>query len=539
MKQNSLLIWVLIFFISIPNNSNAQFLKRIKQKVENISNEIKRKKVSKNETKKENVNSNNEESKHLNFEKGILFSSPSDNFQSFELQKYKNLPRFGTINSYGVYTSSKYNYDKLMRTKIETYESAQQLFLIMAKTKYVSKYFNELNKNVLYTKASYSTNQEERAKINFQHSLQSYIEKFAYRFTTDTGKQKYFTNPKSKRGKAVTWGGYYADEFQKNESYQNFVNDNLNLIKTWADKFLVNDEFEFYYVQPLFLSKYDFEKQVFYLNSTLHRDINSIQIKSKYNGDLRNIFNNYIPKNEFENYGTEDPKYNNKKFIYKIEPSKAKSLRDNLGNLNSNRNQKIVFMVRKVKMSYVDDKSLDNTKFNEPEFSYSFSERYADLYSDEALKNKIGSIQLFKNDEIIAKEKAAIQKEYEDYLNKRRNNFNTLSVAEFKRPISVRYNMEPPIIKGCEYISKNEMTNCFKNKITTIVKDILGKPKSRRYNLHFNVIIKTDGKLEVNSFSSYLDETQKNQIINTITKHKAIPSEANNQLVNTLINFSL
>lgn len=519
MKKTTLLLVFAIFIGT--SHAEAQFLKKAWNSVKKEVNEG----VDKLGKKVKNNSSSNSKKESdsgmaiedVDFEKGIVFKSPSKDFINFELQKHGNLPRLGAINSYGAYTTTKYSYNDEMSAKMDAYNNAQSLYFLMTKMKYLSKYYKYLNHSVLYPKSSISESQEERAKKDFQNKLQGFLETIAYRLASESGKEKYFVNPNAGYGgNALTWGGRDSDEFRKMEVYQKFVEHNLENLMAWGQDFFLNDEFEFYLVQSLKLNNYNFEKQAYEVRLP-RNGLKEIGVSSKYNGDIRNPFGEYVPQNEFEYNLNENAFLGHHFTLLKLSPSEAKEIKESLSDYSGYKagSQKVVFMVRKVKVEAIAQRRTlkpkdDSLDYQEQEFSFSFSEPFAEFYSDEGLKNKIGTVQIFSteanqntgNGGTSQKAASAPNSDFDaptmdvqvtNYSNKYRE---LESTAVPFRSASVS-----PFYEGCPNLSPHRNEACFKNKLqeyfraNTYALPYADLPKRGESAIRGSMIIDENGKI--------------------------------------------
>ncbi|MEB2776385.1 hypothetical protein SYJ56_13770 [Algoriphagus sp. D3-2-R+10] len=401
-------------FIFLPK-ANAQKLgEKLKNSAKEVINSVE--KLSAEKIKQRISSGNKKPSKDneedylpkLNPEDFVVLQSESDDFQVINIQKHNGLPRIGAINSFGKYTSRNYDYNKEMVERINEFERHQRLYFQMVRAKYKSDALKGIDKNILYKKFYPQNEPEKQYKLD-QYGIQTYLQDISYNTLSEKGKEKYFVNTNAGYGgSAITWGGRDADEFRVLEIYKEFTKNNLDHLINWSNSFLPDDQLEFYYVNACTLDNYDFEKQGYAIvlkEGASHIDINSISLDSKFKGDIRkDVFGTHVGQNEFEFNVNEEPQLGYAKLLLEISPDKAESLKEELSYYGGSPNNIVVFMVRKVKMEPVKKRrtlASQNTPQDtqEQEFSYSFSEQIAEVYSDEGLTNKIGSIKLYNTDE--------------------------------------------------------------------------------------------------------------------------------------------
>ncbi|MCB0744912.1 MAG: hypothetical protein KDC67_13475 [Ignavibacteriae bacterium] len=411
--KKTVILGFLLALILIPNTINAQKIgdiwKKVKKETVEGVNEVLKKKDSKN--KKENPISKKEDNKEQNnsehqieFNENdfIVFKAPNEDFVSINLQKHKGLPRIGDIDSYGSKTSYSGSRNNELYELITKLDKDQSLFFRMIRTKYMTPYLKDIDRKILY-KASYSMGEPNRDYKLFQSKLQFYLESLCFSLMTQNGKDLYFKNPNG-YSNSLKWGGN-GDEFAKTEAYRKFASTDLDPLIKWSEGFFINNSLEFYFVNSLSLGDYDYEKQSYELISGSVFQPQNISLSVSHAGDLKFPFGTYAAQNEFE-YNINDEIFSNYKrgLLIKMDVEKAKQLKEKLVDYSKSprSNGKAVFLVRKVKMETVKKRRTLNSQngseqYQEQEFSYSFSEPYAEIYADEALTDKIGTIQIFKN----------------------------------------------------------------------------------------------------------------------------------------------
>lgn len=407
----ALILFATMVFIFTPKVSAQR-----SQRLENILNRAKKEVVNSVEKLKEKNNFGNGKSSNetqeeilpdLNPEDFILFQSESTDFQLIILQKHNKLPRIGAVNSFGKYTTRKYDYNKEMAEMVKEFELHQRLYFQIVRAKYMSDALKEMDISILYKKY-YPQNEPKRQYKLDQYSIQTYLQGLSYNILNENGRDKYFVNTNAGYGgSATTWGGRDSDEFRILKIYKEFTKNNLDHLINWGNSFLPDDQLEFYFINACILDKYDFERQGYAIivkEGVSHININSITLDGKFKGDIqRDVFGTHAGQNEFEFNLNEASQLGYGKLLLKISPDKAENLSEELSHYGASLNRDVVFMVRKVKMEAVKRRRTLATEgtpqdIQGQEFSYSFSEQFAEVYSDEGLKNKIGTIKLYNTD---------------------------------------------------------------------------------------------------------------------------------------------
>nr|WP_299344227.1 hypothetical protein [Allomuricauda sp.] len=416
MRKYILIILVFSAFIAAPTEIEAQILKKAWKKVKKGVNdgidELTKGKDEKNsskssETSKKQNESNEPDISSLNidFEPGQSFKSSNKEFKPIEIQKHNGLLRFGAVNSYGKYTSNKYAYDKAMTAKIESYVNAQQLYFLMVETKNLKKYLENLETDVLYeslTSRSRYNDPTAWQNRDLQVFLQRHVKTVAFRILGQRALEKYFSNPDSPNPKPQKfWGGHSSDEFRKMEKYQAFCETDLKSLMNWSSDFMKGDELEFYFVTPLSIKEYNFEKKAFETSNTKN-GLDNIYFQTKFTGDKQQPFGEYVPENDFEYNPNPDAKGKYSPLDIPMSVTEAKKFEDRLSKYGTFGNQKVVYIIRKIKWKKARERRTLASKNEEPvyketKYTYSFSEPFVTVYEDEALTKKVADIQMFLN----------------------------------------------------------------------------------------------------------------------------------------------
>lgn len=516
MKKNRTLLISIILLALLCFNHNQAHSQTLKERLQKLKKNVK--KEVNDIVKPESNPKNNKKQKqgststNLNFEKGIIINSPNNFISNIELQSHKGLLRFGDINSYGRYTSRKYDYDKVLNNRIKKIIKAQENYFSMVKTKALADFLKNIDRNVLYKKYTTGTTNKERENKKFQRKLQEHLKNLAFNITTSTGQEKYFANPKHINPKptSTAWGGGGSDEFRQMEIYNLFLNENLNDILKWSKSdFLKNGELEFYIVKALPLSEYNFEKQGFLLGNNIYKEDRVAKLLM-LNGKINKNNWDYFSKNEFEN--NINPKaFYLKSLILNMPSSQAKGLRDKIKDYSSYSagSGKFVFAVVKVKLEEIKRRrTLNSEIYQEQKYKYSFSEPNIDIYADEALKEKLGEVKIFLNKEEVTK----IEKEKKNALEEKYNSQKgKQTIINDELTYHIRHLDVPPQFQGCKTLNNEETENCVRD---LIIKEIIQRPKlieqSKSHRIvRINISVDVDGSLKFSSRIKGLSEALK------------------------------
>lgn len=521
----------LLFSVTI---ANAQFLKKIGQ---SIKKEIKKvEKETDRLLKKNDTHSNKNENKtndaeNINFKEGLEFKAPNNDFSKIILQKYNGLPRFGTLTSHGNNTGKKFDSETKNRLSeiLNKDNDYQQRYLLMIETKYLSKNFDDVERNVFYKSPTVTEDLSIKKHKNFQGYIQNFIKKIAYRTVSDIGKKKYFFNENETQydGGSQEWGGRGADEFMKMEAYQNFLDESLESLKDWSKEFFLNDEADIYYVETIGIDKYDFEKQGYFINISVEKPI--FKLDTRLTGDYSQ-FGTYQPQNEYE-MGIKDEGFN--KILFEMPISEAKNLKEKLS-FNGISSRKVAYAVRKLKLKATKQRNLPNNVFQKQEFTFSIASPIIEIYSDEDLSDKIGIINY---ESILEKQRLIAEKEQDE--KKQEYESKSKQVLSNKKLDQDReYNLTEvdvfPVLNGCESVSYGSdlVNKCIQDKILEITQEVFFD-NDYIFKSKYTAILRISKQGEITmSTDNYTTSEIKNQIRVKVSSLKITPAKINQQPVN-------
>ncbi|RYC50832.1 hypothetical protein [Flagellimonas olearia] len=395
-------IFAFLILNSIP--SNAQFFKKLKEKVkkeagilteeiidERLNGKDKEPSPSKENEKQKSINDsadsprtdNKGEDGHVKIKDGILFKSPNENFINFELQSYKGLPRFGMLTK---------DLDSSSEKELERYYEIYSSLIELKYLKDIS--IDELRAENLgihsdqtingVKRVTYLSSTQETFLKYFCNETIGSCKTFPYRIVGDMDRTPGSMGG-SKNGVMGHWGGKNATEFQQKRSFDSFLQDDYNTLKEWSEDIWA-DGFEIgYLVSSVTLDRrrYDFKNQGYWLN---------IGLKSN---ELINLSNNtfsplqiivrYIPDQRFE----KEPEAQKGNVFFKIAPEKAEELEE--------RNIDRFFVVQKIKLGFYKREKTYNKRYRIPhkfQFKYNVESPIIELYEDLGLTKKMGEVSL-------------------------------------------------------------------------------------------------------------------------------------------------
>ena len=343
----------------LVSTSNAQLLKKIKKaaekEIQKVSNELsKGKKEKSNEAKydeqskgEENLDGKKNEVTSTVTLDGLIYEPPKPDFRSFSLQKHKDLPRFGELDTHGAKRKIKRPLD------YETYTELLHL-----------KYGSILNKSLILNSAS----------------LETFLEYFCNADKGSCNEQNRdeilnFPHLRHRGGVARNWGGYGANQFEKERKKNDFMKTHLPTLQAWSKSIWQNDSEEGYVVKRHPLRTYDFDHGGFWVPSITNPP-------GKGTGLVSNAFIlEYIPKNKFES------EMKDGYVLLKVSESEAEKLVTN--------KTQYVYSVVKIKLGLKEvlepHKELTMGK-KLVHFKYNYENSIREFYEDESLTKKIGEI---------------------------------------------------------------------------------------------------------------------------------------------------
>lgn len=420
MKQKTLLILlVTALFLSVPE-SNAQGLKDLWKKSKNEVKKIKDKNVKKaTGTNNKNTNSPSEkadEPVNIDFGPMIDIKAPNQNFDSFQIQSWKGLMRLGVQYDYGRSDSEYYNsLNSKSKTAIGNKgildRAALQKFRYLSELKYLKEWYDVMDKeyftsaeevNAAWPRSS-EKDPTEYNKLKNSQSAQLHLRSAAFTLLNKRGKNSYFCN--SERGDCVEveervfrtdergrktmvrsgigsqWGGTGSTEFAQLRNFNAFTEEEMSTLQKWSNDLWKNGFQEFYCVQAISQGtyrKYDFKQKGYWMRL----DLGVSQMKKSVIGGKDFPFSmEYVPKYRYEK------ERETAEILFKISPDKAEKMASNRSGLKGYAVYKI-----KVMPNGINQKSGYGKKSSSVDWTFHLTNPVVELYSDLALKNKIGEI---------------------------------------------------------------------------------------------------------------------------------------------------
>jgi len=396
-------IIAIILFGNIEN-SNAQFLKKLKDKASKTATEtvqkVLPKKNEKNQpqepkSKKDNNEnnqgtSNNNKSKkqqtqEIDYSDIFIYKSPSKDFHDLHLQKYKGLPRFGACNYYlRNRTSPLLTKEANIKRKMLTagYTSFRKLALMNM----LKDYFKFLDKESITPRAKSKDYTEKEIKSYFTQRL---VRDLALNITTDEIKRSYFCQDPTRKNCANNtnkWGGYNSDDFTENEKYVEFVKKYLEKLSQWSTDFFKDGTEVMYLANKVKFNPngYDFDKNGYWVALPFRKNY----FGHDYTSTDDQYFIDFSPETT---YGNEilnkinQVKYIKGEVLFKISPEKAEVL--------ANTKLESLYLVSKVKVVYKEINTSSPT-YPTVSYTYHFESPVLEIYEDAALNKKISEVLL-------------------------------------------------------------------------------------------------------------------------------------------------
>lgn len=409
MRPIHILFAISLCFFAQTTEVNAQFFKKLKQKAEekllkkadeqvdavfegNDPQPEKPKKKNPPTTGKEPSQPQKKQEKQTSpspdTSEFMVLPSPNPAFKDIVLQKHKNLPRFGAIDSYMMLDNpKKVDLSKEAAEKRNLTGLGYTGFAHLARIHILKDHFKIMDRTAL-TQRTKGAIVEEEAKSSL---AQKTLLEFAFSMGTDALKKEYFMNDWSGDGKSPfvrKWGGHQSDDFTENERYVSFVEKYLDIILKWSEDFFPDGSHDFQIVHDIkFEGQYDFDHGGFWLRLPIKRQSQKVSSLG--------YFNEFAPRT---NYGhefynkTEQVDYINAEVLFKISPEKAEAL--------INDKSVLLQLTMKVKSVFKDFDTANPFVYS-PNFTYHFLDPALELYTDAQLTRKLGEIRL---DQLIYKE---------------------------------------------------------------------------------------------------------------------------------------
>jgi len=391
-----------IMLLGNIENSNAQFLKKLKDKVsktvtetvdkvsskKNKTNQPQKPKPQKENTESHQTSTNNkpikQQTQEIDYSDIFIYKSPSKDFKDLHLQKYKDLPRLGACNFYMKNKTSPHltaDLNKKRNMLTIGYTGFRKLGLMNI----LKDYFKFLDKESLTPKAQSDYTEKEIKSFNAQRLIKD----IAWRLTTDEVKRKYFCqDPAQKKcaDNSNKWGGYNSDDFTENDKYVDFVKKYLPELSKWSSQFFKDGTETVYLTNKIKFKNqnYDFDNNGYWIALPIRNTF----FAHNYTSTQETYFYTFLPKTPYGNNllnKINQVKYINGEVLLKISPEKAEVL--------VNKKLSDLYMVSKVKIVYK-ERNTSSPSFHTVLYTYHFENPIFEIYEDAALTQKIGEISL-------------------------------------------------------------------------------------------------------------------------------------------------
>ena len=357
----------------------------------------------------------------VDFGPSLKFDSPSEEFESFEIQTWNGLMRFGMLYDYGK-TSDKKNFQSLDgKVKLKYWEknkldiAAFERFKFLSEIKYLKHWYEDMDRDYFTTQEEVNLarpqngngDEAEYLRLSNSANAQAHLKSVAFSLTSKMGKNNYFCNPErgdceelaenavrtDDRGRRVVvksgiysqWGGSQSSEFTQLRKYKSFSENQLRVVQKWADDIWAKGYHEVYYVEPIKMynfKSYDFKNKGYWMRLDLGvSSVSGTMVKS--NGKSGPFTMTYMPKSRYEKERESGD------LLFKIGAEKAEKLSSSRSGLAGY----AVYKIKIYKIGYSKKNIYDRNK-SWVDWGFNLSSPVVELYSDLALTNKIGSISL-------------------------------------------------------------------------------------------------------------------------------------------------
>ncbi len=399
MKHNSLLN---LFFSGILlfgniENSNAQFLKKLKDKaaasVTEAVDKVLSKKNEKNKPQKPNSKKESKENtqaptnnkkpikelaQEIDYSDIYIIKSPYPEFKTIHLQTHKELLRLGGHNFY-YHDKAKSSFikNKLIRSGYENYG-----FLLTMR--FLDSYYKDIDRiNLTVITRDNVDNKKDMHSSSAQKNLKITVYKLGSEITMKT-----FFCDSSKADCTPTsdWGGS-RDEFEAQEKYAAFVDKHLDDLLKWSKDFFKDGTQTGYYVtQHKWGTPYDFDALGYWTNIFPSNTVTT-GLNYPFTGDEA-FFREFLPITEYGNKHLNrmtDANSYYPQVLLKMTPETAEAL--------TNKKPEVVYSATKVKIVF---KKFNDSQVSSPnvEFTYHLLNPVIEFFEDIELTKKIGEISL-------------------------------------------------------------------------------------------------------------------------------------------------
>ncbi len=384
-------------------NSNAQFLKKLKGKVSKsvtetvdkvLSNKNKKNKPKQPNTQKKNKEnqqtstSNNkpikQQTQKIDYNDIYTIKSPYSEFKTINLQAFKGLPRFGNHNPY--YFKNKYGGQDVNRVKNTLLTIGYQNYGSLITIRFLESYFKDIDRTSLTF-----LNRSNAGNTKDVHSniAQRELLKAAYGLATESMVKTFFcdkkNNAKCTNNSYAIWGGYRSpkDEFEEQEKYTTYVDKHLEKLLKWSKDFFKDGTQTGYFVnRHKFKSSYDFDAQG-YWTPIFPSNSNDLYIGHRYRFTGEDAF--FFELLPITDYGNKH--LNRMMDVNSMYPLVL--LRVNAKAAETLTNKKLKFMYSATEVS-IKFKALDDSQISipSPQFTYHLLNPVIEFFEDIELTKK-------------------------------------------------------------------------------------------------------------------------------------------------------
>lgn len=305
----------------------------------------------------------------------LVYKAPSSAFKDIELQSYKGLPRFGTLNQYRPAPTSggkgQQGFKKAVRQSPEIREKLKRFrvgytsYLGLVKMKHMKPLYDDMDR----TQISAAVYQNTADKSARSYAAQGQLRQLAGQICT----QEVYD---------AAYSG--TNQFEQQRNYADFVAKHFDGLQQWSKDFMPNDALEVYHVSVLnVLRGYDFDKKGYWIN------LNAALYDPHARASRMSFFSELVPQAPFEEVllnkmSGPGKRHKSLTLLLPMNASDAEAL--------STSGRGRVFVVAKIR-TFLQKVEFAGTN---PIFSfgYHYKSPVLEVYRDEALTQKIGDISL-------------------------------------------------------------------------------------------------------------------------------------------------
>ncbi len=384
----------LVILLGNIENANAQLLKRLENKVSQVTQTVNQISSKKSASTTEKLESKRQ-AQEIDYSDVYTIKSPYPEFKSIHIQAHKGLPRFGNQNPY--YFKNEYGVIDMNRSKNNLLKTGYQNYGNLLTMHFLNTYYKEMDRSSL---TIIDFNNRDNKKDWHSSVAQKHLLSTAYSLAEENSIRTFFcdvkNNSKCVMNSIPQWGGNRSvkDEFVEQEKYSTYVAEHLDNLLKWSKEFLKDGTESGYYVNSLDFqaanTPYDFDANGYWLSIFPNNSNNPIQgFRYYFTGDTA-FFNAFLP---VSNYGNKH--LNRMTDVNSYLPRILLKINADTAEVLANKKLQHIYAATKVKILF---KKLNERNVQAPkaEFTYHLVSPVIEFFEDIELTKKIGEIDLEK-----------------------------------------------------------------------------------------------------------------------------------------------